>query len=127
PDMNTASARVGGSPNNDGTLSGPGTLTVAPGSPTITYTGLNTGATISTTPLNLGNSAGTTTSTAADGAAANDLTISSVLADGTGSHGLTKSGNGVLHLTGTNSFTGALNITSGTLSVSSINSTVAAS
>jgi autotransporter-associated beta strand protein len=118
--MNSFSDTVGNVTMRDGTIGSAGTLTLAGPSPTITYNGVATGATISTTNLGLSGAGGLKVDIA-DGAAANDLTISSVLQNGSGM-GLIKVGAGTLHLTGNNSFTGGLSIDSGTLSVSSINS-----
>ena len=124
--MNSASETVGSLTMQDGTIGSPGTLTLNGASPTIVYNGLATGAVISTTTVALGTSAGTTTFDVSDGAAAMDLTISSSLVDGTGVHSVTKTGAGTLQLTGSSSFTGPLDISAGTLSVSSINATAAA-
>ena len=51
----------------------------------------------------------------ADGAAATDLSVSSVLANGFGTNGLTKTGNGVMVLTGSSSYSGATTVSAGTL------------
>ena len=51
----------------------------------------------------------------ANGAAATDLLVSSPLANGSGTNGLTKLGNGVMVLTGSNSYSGATTVSAGTL------------
>jgi len=53
----------------------------------------------------------------ADGAAATDLSVSSALTNGSGTNGLTKTGNGTLVLTGNSSYSGATNVTAGTLKI----------
>ena len=118
--MNSFSETIGNLTMFDGTISSAGTLTLSGSFPLVSYLGVGSGATISTTNLSLGG--GSAGFSVADGAAAMDLTINSVIQNGS----LTKTGAGTLHLSGTNSFTGPLDIVAGTLSVSSINATAAA-
>src|SRR6185369_17239287 len=124
--MNSFSDTVGNVTMYDGTIGSAGTLTLNGAAASVTYSGVSTGGTISTTNLTLGTAVGTATFDIADGAASMDLTVSSVIQNGAGTQGLTKIGAGTLQLTGNNSFTGALNVSAGTLSVSSINSTAVA-
>ena len=53
----------------------------------------------------------------ADGAAATDLSVSSALNNGSGTNGLTKTGNGVMVLTGNSSYSGATTVSAGTLKI----------
>ena len=78
----------------------------------------DTGATIYGN-LNLGGA--TRTFTVADGVAADDMIIYAVISNTAGPFGLTKGGAGELTLANANTYTGATTITTGTLSVSSLN------
>jgi filamentous hemagglutinin family protein len=89
-----------------------GTLTLGGN---VTSTGGYTNALISG-KLDVGGATRTITLTnAADG-----LAISAVISSSAGAYGITKAGNGTLTLSGANTFTGAVTITTGTLSVNAV-------
>ena len=131
-DLNGASETVGNL-----TLFGGATIAASSGTPTltlnsntgsITYNGLNSGATISVTRLSLAatNTAAVHNITVADGDAATDLNITSIIQNnGANAQGIDKLGLGTLRLGGANIYTGVTNISAGTLQLDG--STVAAS
>lgn len=81
------------------------------GTASLTTTASDIGHTVSGGTLNLTN--GTRTFTVANGAAAIDLEVSSVIANGSGTGNLTKSNNGLLRLSGDNTYTGVTRVTGG--------------
>ncbi len=85
------------------------------GSDTVAFTGAAGGGTISSSSVVLGNSG--EVFNVSRGTAAHDLTISGAIGDGDSGYGFTKTGAGVLYLTGTNTYGGATNVDNGSLVV----------
>jgi fibronectin-binding autotransporter adhesin len=98
---------TGLSGNSTVTISGPGTLDVNGYS--VTMDGLLGTGTI--------NNNGASPATLTAGAAGGSSTFGGVIADGTNTLALTKSGSGVLTLTGVNTYSGTTTIANGTISV----------
>ena len=110
------------------TIGGGSTINVASAATATTFISLDGNVTsqanaasnvISTSGTNAGQLRLNSTRTfdVADGAVASDLTISAIVANGTGTGAITKTGAGLLTLSGANTYSGATTIENGTLAV----------
>ena len=106
-------------------------LTLGGSAAGVTYAGVGNGSSISGGTLNLassGSPSGSHTFSVARGQGSTDLNILANIADGSANgQTLVKTGNGILQLSGTNTFTGGTQIEAGTLALGSNNAIPAAS
>ncbi len=101
---------------------GPAALTLGGSAAGVTYSGVGSGSSISGGALNLASagSGGSHTFSVARGQGSADLNIQANIADGAGTgQALLKTGSGILQLSGTNSFTGGVQVQAGTLALGS--------